>query len=1784
MFTSAVNRSKFSPLKLGLLIPLLLLLLSITLPSQANTSAVIFLVERSNDVSDANPGDGICDANLGVAGDQCSLRAAIEEANARAGADIIRFDDTVRTITPMSAYPTITEQVTINGVANNSGSCPTATDPANLLVTIDGSNTSDNAAFMLGTGAANSLIRGLAIVNFTTGNVGVAINTSADNTSIQCNHIGIEADGETAGPNTYGVSVHAIGVLIGGPDVDDRNVISGNNVWGISNSTFADDVEIYNNYIGTNADGTSGVPNLIAVNTIPGVSATVGALGQGNLIAYNTQDALVTSANNVTARYNSMFANGGLALDGLDSGTDFDFIDSTGQIIIDFDNYAGGFPATIDVYGNDECDPVNGEGKDHFATFDVASATPEIDMWLNAGTLTSPFAAYTVTGPLGGTYEFSNCIPVQPAFRINFNLDLVDGNPGDGICDAWTGVAGEQCSPRAAFEEVNAQGLITPTVLQIAFALPFTPTLSTPLPALTAPITLDVSGDASVDCPTLMDSQSTVGVVFDGTNVGAGADGIVLQAGTAGSTIAGVSVINFAGNGIQIEDDNTTVRCSHIGVGANGVTAGSNQADGVSVPSGDNILIADSVIALNGVHGVEATTTGEVTVTNSFIGVNASYSLTGGNGVNGVGATSGTLNVTDSVIGGNGNHGVVSADRLNLLDNYIGTDVTSTANLGNGSSGVMLVNYTLYSLVSGNVIANNGDDGVTVVSTREDVDIVENNIFDNGDLGIDLNDDGVTLNDVVPDPDTGANTLQNFPVILGADGPSETISVTLESATNTTYRLDFYASDNCDPSGNGEGQRWLANFDLDTDASGMATGVFTSTGYVVNDWLTVTATGIRGTSEFSACFHAVENFVVNSTLDDADADPNDELCETASGVCTLRAAIQQVNALNEVRTIEFASDGMVFQPTSALPLLLKPVIIDGNPSGRAIEGPLTVIDGSLLASGDLLRLGAGSDGSSISGLQLVNGPASGLVIDSHANTVTGNAIGTDQFETDLGNAVDGITVHGDGNTIEDNVIYFNGDDGIAMSNGGRNNTLSGNSISDNGDLGIDLNDDGVSPNDAGDGDGGANRRQNYPLLATASVTEATGTLNSIANSNFQVELYGVESCDASGHGEGKYYLGSTTAMTDGSGNANFTITPDSSVCTAYAVATATRLASGDTSEFSACMMVSNPAPTAVTLQSNGTQQPATVVVALMLVVGSLLTAVLFKRKTNSNRWLLLLIPLLLLAGVQHLSADTKAVLLDTPPVTCDDLFIPDGTLDNNGSIEDESGLIIATVTDTLDSPVDIMLETIDTPVPAYDGLGTVVGPYYRIRPDADVRTPAGSPLVVAIPIPAGADGNDILVAVYDDAEDIRDTNGLTPWGIATTYLDSDDNLMIFPVMQLDTVGAVFTLAESPDFDPIVPSPRSAEPSQTINFEPRCLVPCLPSTVFAFAAEFEAAYNDFVVGQGFSDPVLPNFDIGLNGGQDDEWIPDFLTTNTYYGIYLKPAFLCNGYAGVFRTKWPQLEICSVTDPITQDVRETIRHELFHAIQEAYPASSAQFPDWDQEWVFEGTATVAEVSIGGVHRSFARDPRDIGEPLIQTYTNSTTNDSYEGQDFWFYLLDENGLSLNYFEQIFQGGAEAMDVNTTVGNLQDLYFEWVRNQVYEHHNDMEGLFTGAQCSNQGLLNHLANDWQDTYLVDGQTELTMTEVLQPLDSQLFIIDVTHTNATDVVVRVDEVGGGEASHYRVYSRALDSANCQSLDDGERTFPAVAAGDQLQVVVSNTDFFQTKQFKVTITVADNPEE
>lgn len=198
-----------------------------------------------------------------------------------------------------------------------------------------------------------------------------------------------------------------------------------------------------------------------------------------------------------------------------------------------------------------------------------------------------------------------------------------------------------------------------------------------------------------------------------------------------------------------------------------------------------------------------------------------------------------------------------------------------------------------------------------------------------------------------------------------------------------------------------------------------------------------------------------------------------------------------------------------------------------------------------------------------------------------------NFIGVTRDGWPLPNGSDGVRTSTSGGLIYVfwNVIAYNGGAGVFVSGEGTVDLgLSYNSIYENVRLGIDLAPEGISnPNDFSDADTGPNQLQNYPILGSVGgqggvESGPNGTsievfLNSKPLEQFIICYYWSPSCDPSGFGEGRHYLGRDYKHTDAAGNLSFTahtgVVPVGAVVTAIAMSITGR----GTSEFSPCVTV-----------------------------------------------------------------------------------------------------------------------------------------------------------------------------------------------------------------------------------------------------------------------------------------------------------------------------------------------------------------------------------------------------------------------------------------------------------------------------------------------------------------------------------------------------------------------------------------------------------------------------------
>jgi len=247
----------------------------------ASVAAVTFTVNTVADSSDVVI-DGVCADTLGT----CSLRAAIQEANATVALDAVQFN------IPGAGVPVITFL--------NLASLPTITQP----ITIDGTTQPAGRVGLNGSGlritGGGSLIRGLAIYN-RTGGFGVGAITLATNGGnvIEGNYLGLDASGATYALQFFaGVYIaNSSNNVIGGTTAAARNVISNNASGGIyldgANGSAQNQTVIQGNYIGSDITGTVDIGNAlgpgITVFGTTSANTTIGGAvaGAGNVISGN---------------------------------------------------------------------------------------------------------------------------------------------------------------------------------------------------------------------------------------------------------------------------------------------------------------------------------------------------------------------------------------------------------------------------------------------------------------------------------------------------------------------------------------------------------------------------------------------------------------------------------------------------------------------------------------------------------------------------------------------------------------------------------------------------------------------------------------------------------------------------------------------------------------------------------------------------------------------------------------------------------------------------------------------------------------------------------------------------------------------------------------------------------------------------------------------------------------------------------------------------------------------------------------------------------------------------------------------------------------------------------------------------------------------------------------------------------------------------------------------------------------------------------------------------------
>ncbi len=391
---------------------------------------------------------------------------------------------------------------------------------------------------------------------------------------------------------------------------------------------------------------------------------------------------------------------------------------------------------------------------------------------------------------------------------VNNTGDASDYDLNDGICDTDPDQPGNQCTLRAAIQNVNALQSTIPTTVyfRIPGSAPFEIKPLGALPAIDYPLLFDI---LSAHAP----------VVLNGEKAGE-ADGLIIHAGN--SLICDIILEKWRGNGLHIKggNGNTIERCvmrangypqkerragilieesssnevrknkifSNIGVGIHihgessqlnhifdnrigynqfGTAGASVQASGIAILQGCNNKIQNNEIGSNlygitieSVNSLSGKAAGNLIQSNQ-IGSDTSGKVNYGNFIFGILIKGAHETVIDgNLISWNGNESLPFCGGLKVADdardtqvinNIIGPDssgLVSDMDVGNKGDGVIIANGASYTRLRNNLISANHRYGIRIGEEDHSKQngVVHHTTIENNVIGLDRNRDEVMGN------------------------------------------------------------------------------------------------------------------------------------------------------------------------------------------------------------------------------------------------------------------------------------------------------------------------------------------------------------------------------------------------------------------------------------------------------------------------------------------------------------------------------------------------------------------------------------------------------------------------------------------------------------------------------------------------------------------------------------------------------------------------------------------------------------------------------------------------------------------------------------------------------------------------------------------------------------------------------------------------------------------------------------------------------------------------------
>ena len=593
-----------------------------------------------------------------------------------------------------------------------------------------------------------------------------------------------------------------------------------------------------------------------------------------------------------------------------------------------------------------------------------------------------------------------------------------------------------------------------------------------------------------------------------------------------------------------------------------------------------------------------------------------------------------------------------------------------------------------------------------------------------------------------------------------------------------------------------------------------------------------------------------------------------------------------------------------------------------------------------------------------------------------------------------------------------------------------------------------------------------------------------------------------------------------------------------------------------------------------------------------------------------------------------------------------------GNLENEGTVVGVDGVAVHAMTSTLNEPVNISIGPTNAPKELMDPGIAQLGGYYKISTERDVFVENTHPFVLSFPVPSGVDTTHLALAILISAEMVMDVDlSGNYWSYLPGKYDPATNAFVTTIPSMISSGLIFSLVQNQGYNSnpsTISSTNSlkSKGSNTISANvvggPNPDYEILCDVFLVSACEASPQYfidivdilrnvHNELISMQFPEPwlnIVPN-SINISSNQ----LLGYAYLITIVSSHYNPVCL-TGVDGYYQPLNNQYSICVKPDNNQQLVvpdgdegerfKELLRHEYFHAIQNAYTETRkhALHLRLDcgtkvtciEKWFIEGTAAAAERSyIDGAAPGqdlMQRNPTyawyNVEESLISNSNIFAIDlNSYRSQDFWVYAGNYNHQDMSYLQSVLENGSTIGAIrdhlaDTFSTSSGDVYWRWVKNQAYElsddYHDSIFSVLRKCYPNPFTLTDHSANSstkygipLMPYYAYTNQSDViprSVDYVLPPLTSLLinlkFIdglpsIYVNGAFVTDQGVTISGFGSDPEIRYKVYD-VNDLNTCADRSDGDSSlvysFP-YNSDTFGYILVSNTSFTDQKTFRFT---------